>query len=237
MRAWSFDYEQLRKIKPDIIMLSSCLMGQTGPIAKIAGYGNMAAAISGFHNLTGWPDRPPAGPFGAYTDYISPRFSAMAILAALDYRRRTGEGQYIDQSQSECSLHFLGPAVLDYTVNGRVQVRAGNTDHVFAPHGVYPVAGEDKWIAIVCRTDDDWRRFCAAVGRDELAADSRYASIPSRLEHRETLDAIISEWSRDLEGPEIEYILQSRGIAAHRVQNSSDAYRDPQFSSRAFCRS
>ncbi len=204
-------------------------MGQTGPIAKIAGYGNMAAAISGFHNLTGWPDRPPAGPFGAYTDYISPRFSVMAILAALDYRRRTGEGQYIDQSQSECSLHFLGPAVLDYTVNGRVQVRAGNTDHVFAPHGVYPVAGEDKWIAIVCRTDDDWRRFCAAVGRDELAADSRYASIPSRLEHRETLDAIIFEWSRDLEGPEIEHILQSRGIAAHRVQNSSDAFRDPQF--------
>lgn len=191
MRAWGFNYEQLRKIKPDIIMLSSCLMGQTGPIAKIAGYGNMAAAISGFHNLTGWPDRPPAGPFGAYTDYISPRFSAMAILAALDYRRRTGEGQYIDQSQSECSLHFLGPAILDYTVNGRVRVRAGNTDHVFAPHGVYPVAGEDKWIAIVCRTDDDWRRFCAAVGRDELAADSRYASIPSRLEHRETLDAII----------------------------------------------
>lgn len=123
------------------------------------------------------------------------------------------------------------------TVNGRVQVRAGNTDHVFAPHGVYPVAGEDKWIAIVCRTDDDWRRFCAAVGHDELAADSRYASIPSRLEHRETLDAIISEWSRDLEGPEMEHILQSRGIAAHRVQNSSDAYRDPQFSSRAFCRS
>lgn len=94
----------------------------------------------------------------------------MAILAALDYRRCTGDGQYIDQSQSECSLHFLGPAILDYTVNGRVQVRAGNTDHVFAPHGVYPVAGEDKWIAIVCRTDDDWRRFCAAVGRDELAA-------------------------------------------------------------------
>jgi crotonobetainyl-CoA:carnitine CoA-transferase CaiB-like acyl-CoA transferase len=229
MRAWGFDYDQLRKVKPDIIMLSSCLMGQTGPIAKIAGYGNMAAAISGFHNLTGWPDRPPAGPFGAYTDYISPRFSAMAILAALDYRRRTGEGQYIDQSQSECSLHFLGPAILDYTVNGRVQVRAGNTDHAFAPHGVYPVAGEDKWIAIVCRTDDDWRRFCAAVGRDELTADSRYASIPSRLEHRETLDAVISEWSRNLEGLEIEHILQSRGVAAHQVQNSSEAYRDPQF--------
>ncbi len=101
-------------------MLSSCLMGQSGPLAKLAGFGNMAAAISGFHNLTGWPDRPPAGLFGAYTDYVSPRFSAMAILAALDHRRRTGEGQYIDQSQAECAIHFLGPAILDYTVNGRV---------------------------------------------------------------------------------------------------------------------
>ena len=134
MRSWGFDYDQLRKVKPDVIMLSSCLMGQTGPIAKIAGYGNMAAAISGFHNLTGWPDRPPAGPFSTCLDYISPRFSAMAILAALDYRRSTGEGQFIDQSQSECSLHFLGPAILNYTVNGRVQTRAGNTDNCFAPH-------------------------------------------------------------------------------------------------------
>lgn len=229
MRAWGFEYEQLRKVKPDIIMLSSCLMGQTGPIAKIAGYGNMAAAISGFHNLTGWPDRPPAGPFGAYTDYISPRFSAMAILAALDYRRRTGEGQFIDQSQSECSLHFLGPAILDYTVNGRVQIRAGNTDSGFAPHGVYPVAGEDKWVAIVCRSDGDWRRLCAVIGREELAFDSRYSSASSRLAYREVLDSVISEWSRKLEGSQIEHILQSNHIAAHRVQNSADAYGDPQF--------
>ena len=119
MRAWGFDYESLRKVNPRLIMLSSCLMGQTGPLAKIAGFGNMAAAISGFHNLTGWPDRAPSGVFGAYTDYVAPRFTAMAILAALDHRRRTGEGQYIDQSQAECAIHFLGPAILDYTVNGR----------------------------------------------------------------------------------------------------------------------
>src|SRR4029077_11269746 len=94
--------ELWRKSNPKIIILSSCLMGQTGPFAKIAGFGNMAAAIVGFHNLTGWPDRPPAGVFGAYTDYLAPRFPAMALLAALDYPRRTGEGQYIDQSQAEC---------------------------------------------------------------------------------------------------------------------------------------
>src|SRR5713101_665781 len=143
MRGWGFDYESLRKVNPKIIMLSSCLMGQTGPLAKIAGFGNLAAAISGFANLTGWPDRPPAGPFGAYTDYVSPRFTAMAILAALDHRRRTGQGQYIDQSQGEAALHFLGPALLDYTANDRVQKARGNRDPQIAPHGVYPAAGTD----------------------------------------------------------------------------------------------
>ncbi len=232
MRAWGFDYESLRKINPALIMLSSCLMGQTGPLAKIAGFGNMAAAISGFTNLTGWPDRAPAGVFGAYTDYVSPRFTAMAILAALDLRRRTGKGQYIDQSQAECSIHFLGPAILDYTVNGRVEGRAGNSDAAFAPHGVYPSAGDDNWVAIVCRDDDDWRRLCAAMNNQELACDSRYASAAGRVQHREAIDSSIAAWSRTLDRGAIETRLQACGVPAHQVQNSADAYADPQFTHR-----
>jgi crotonobetainyl-CoA:carnitine CoA-transferase CaiB-like acyl-CoA transferase len=229
MRAWGFDYESLRKVNPHLIMLSSCLMGQTGPLAKIAGFGNMAAAISGFHNLTGWPDRAPSGVFGAYTDYIAPRFTAMALLAALDHRRRTGEGQYIDQSQAECSIHFLGPAILDYTVNGRVEQRVGNSDAAFAPHGVYPAAGDDQWVAIVCRDDDDWRRLCSAMNNQDLARDPRYASAAGRLEHRDTIDSSIAKWSRALERGAIESRLQSHRIPVHQVQNSADAYTDPQF--------
>lgn len=229
MRAWGFDYESLRKVNPRLIMLSSCLMGQTGPLAKIAGFGNMAAAISGFHNLTGWPDRAPSGVFGAYTDYVAPRFTAMAILAALDHRRRTGEGQYIDQSQAECAIHFLGPAILDYTVNDRVEERAGNSDAAFAPHGVYPAAGDDQWIAIVCRDDDEWRRLCAAMNNEDLARDSRYASAAGRLEHRAAIDSSIASWTRTLERADIESRLQSLGVPAHQVQNSADAYADPQF--------
>jgi crotonobetainyl-CoA:carnitine CoA-transferase CaiB-like acyl-CoA transferase len=232
MRAWGFDYESLRKVNPKLIMLSSCLMGQTGPLAKIAGFGNMAAAIVGFHNLTGWPDRPPAGVYGAYTDYLSPRFSAMAILAALDHRRRTGQGQYIDQSQAECSIHFLGPAILDYTVNGRIDGRVGNTDPVFAPHGVYPAAGDDNWVAIVCRNDDDWRNLCDAMGNETLARDSRYSSAAGRLEHREAIDSAVAEWTRRFERAAIESRLQSRGVPAHSVQNSSDAHTDPQLAHR-----
>ena len=232
MRGWGFDYETLRKINPRIIMLSSCLMGQTGPLAKIAGFGNMAAAIAGFTNLTGWPDRPPCGVFGAYTDYIAPRFTAMAILAALDHRRRTGQGQYIDQSQAECALHFLGPAILDYTVNGRVEERFGNCDAAFAPHGVYPAAGDDQWVAIVCRDDDDWRRLCAAMNNEDLSRDSRYASAAGRLEHRDAIDSAIARWSGKLERAAIESRLQSFAVPAHQVQNSADAYRDPQFAHR-----
>jgi crotonobetainyl-CoA:carnitine CoA-transferase CaiB-like acyl-CoA transferase len=232
MRAWGFDYDSLRKVNPGLIMLSSCLMGQTGPLAKIAGFGNMAAAIVGFHNLTGWPDRPPAGVFGAYTDYVSPRFTAMAILAALDYRRRTGQGQYIDQSQAECSIHFLGPAILDYTANVRIDGRVGNSDPAFAPHGVYPAAGDDEWVAIVCRNDDDWRNLCAAMENEMLARDARYASAAGRRAHRDAIDSAIAQWTRRFERGSIESRLQARGVPAHSVQNSADAYADPQLAHR-----
>ncbi len=140
MRRLGMDYDTLRKLNPDLIMISSCLNGQTGPRASLAGFGTMGSQIAGFGALTGWPDRAPAGPFVAYTDYTSPKFIAACLLAALDHRRRTGEGQYIDYSQAESAIHFLAPAMLDYTVNGRVQTRAGNTSAEHAPHGVYGCA-------------------------------------------------------------------------------------------------
>ncbi len=232
IRDLGFDYETLRKVKPDIIMLSTCLMGQSGPQSRLAGFGNMAAAITGFYDMTGWPDRAPAGPFGAYTDYIVPRFTAAALLAALDYRRRTGQGQYIDQSQAETALHVLGPALLDYTVNGRTQSRAGNTDARFAPHGVYPAAGEDRWIAIACRDDHDWRKLCAAMGREELASDARFAGAADRLARREELDAIVGRWTGALDANQAQELLQARGVPAHQVQNSVEMLADPQLRHR-----
>ncbi len=232
MRAWGLDYPAIRKIKPDIIMLSTCLMGQTGPLASFAGFGNLAAAISGFHNLTGWSDRAPAGPFGAYTDYISPRFTAIAILAALEYRRRTGKGQYIDQSQAEASLHFLAPALLDYTANGRTQIRAGNSDPEFAPHGIYSAKGEDRWVAIVCKTDDDFRALCEIMKRPDLARDPRFWNMTDRRKNASALDEVISNWSRELEPREVERMAQARSIAAHAVQNSAEYYTDSQIAHR-----
>jgi crotonobetainyl-CoA:carnitine CoA-transferase CaiB-like acyl-CoA transferase len=232
MRAWGLDYESLRKVKPDIIMLSTCLMGQTGPLSKLAGFGNMAAAISGFFNLCGWPDRPPAGPFGAYTDYVAPRFTAIALMAALEHRRQTGHGQYIDQSQAEAALHLLGPALLDYTVNRRVQRADGNKHREMAPHGVYPAAGDDRWVAIACRNDEQWQELCAVIGKPQLAKDNRFASAQSRLKETEELDRIVGEWTCTRDPHEIESQLQSHGIAASAVQNTYDLQNDPQLKHR-----
>ena len=138
MAEWGMHYDEVRRLNPGIIMMSSCLMGQTGPLSRFSGYGNLAAGLCGFIAVAGWPDRPPAGPFGAYTDYIAPRFALAALLAALDYRRRSGEGQYIDFSQGEAALHFLTPILLDWEINGRLAERAGNSDLNMSPHGVYP---------------------------------------------------------------------------------------------------
>ena len=234
MRAWRLDYESLRQVKPDLIMLSSCLMGQSGPISGFIGFGNMAAAIAGFYHLCGWPDRPPSGPFGAYTDYIAPRFGAIAVLAALDYRRRTGKGQYIDQSQAESALHFLTPALLDCAANGRTQQGIANADPNYAPHGVYPALGDDRWIAIACKTDEHWRSLCSAIGRPDLANHEEFATITARQKKCDQLDKIISEWTRGLTAHAAEVILQKLSIPASAVQDSNDICHDPQLAARDY---
>jgi crotonobetainyl-CoA:carnitine CoA-transferase CaiB-like acyl-CoA transferase len=232
MKGFGLDYETLRAVKPDLIMLSTCLMGQTGPLSGFAGYGNLAAAMTGFYELTGWPDRPPAGPFGAYTDYIAPRFNAAAVLAALEHRRLTGEGQHIDLAQAEAALHFLAPAILDYTVNGAVASRDGNRDREMCPHGVYPCAGEDRWVALAARDERDWRALCEALGAPALAREPRFASLEARRAHAGALDAALAALTAPLEMEEIERRLRAAGVPASGVYNSPEAARDPQLRHR-----
>lgn len=233
MAAWGFDYESLRKVKPDIIMLSTCLMGQTGPMAKFAGFGNLAAAISGFFHPTGWPDRPPAGPFGAYTDYIAPWYNATAIMAALTHKHQTGEGQHIDLSQAEAALQFLGPALLDYTVNSRVQGPAGNRDINAAPHGVYPAAGDDCWIALAVHTNEQWQALCELIERPALVSDARFVTPAARLAHQDELDSILSAWTSQRDKFAAEHQLQARQVPASAVETMDDLYHDPQLRHRS----
>lgn len=232
MRNWGLHYDELRKINPTVIQLSSCLNGQYGPTSTLAGFGTMGAQLAGFGELAGWPDRPPAGPFGAYTDYVAPKFIAAAIMAALEHRRRTGEGQFIDLAQGEASLHFLTPAFLDYTVNGRVMTRAGNDSPEYAPHGVYPVQGNDRWVAIVAETEAQWQALARAAGHPEWLTDGRFATMEARLANRRPLDDLIAAWTAPQPVEAIEEALRAARVPVHRVADNADLFADPQLQHR-----
>ena len=212
LRAWGLDYENLRKVNPSVVMMSSCLFGQEGPLAGFAGFGTMAAAMTGFFGITGWADRPPCGPYGAFTDYVSPRFAVATLLAALDHRRRTGEGQYMDFAQAEAAAHLLSPALLDCDVNGTVWQREGNGDPNHWPHGVFRSAGSNRWVAIACANDAQRAALAAVVGGLD--------------------EATIEAWAAARSPEEATEVLQAVGVPSHGVQNSAEAWADPQLRHR-----
>ncbi len=225
-------YEQLKQIKPDIIMLSTCNLGQTGPYASQPGYGVQLAGYAGFSHLTGWPDREPSVPYGAYTDMTTPPMGAIALIAVLDYRRRTGKGQHIDLSQYEVGLQYLAPVLLDYSVNGRITERAGNQCSYAAPHGAYPCLGEDRWCAIAVFDDEEWYRLCQAMGNPDWSRDPGLATLQGRKENEQHLDSLISSWTGNYTAEEIMGKLQSVGVAAGVVHTCEDLYNDPQLKFR-----
>lgn len=231
MKAWGLDYETLRTHKPDLLMLSTSLSGATGPEATLAGYGTMGSALAGFGFMTGWPDRRPAAPYMAYTDYIAPRFAVTALLAALEHRRRTGVGQHIDLSQAECSIHFLGSAILDFTTNGRIPKARGNASRDMAPSGVYPASGDDRWIAIEAPDEPCWQSLAATAGKD-WESDPRFIDRASRLANRAALDETIANWTSHHDVADLETRLQSANVPAHRVSTSQDAFEDAQLAAR-----
>ncbi|MFN0030304.1 MAG: CoA transferase [Acidimicrobiales bacterium] len=228
MDAWNLGWERLRQINPQLIMVSTSLMGQSGPLASFAGFGNLAGAVTGFYELTGWPDRSPAGPFLAYTDYLAPRLTVPAILAALAWRRRHGVGQHIDFSQAEAAIHFLSSTILESTVNGVSRRRAGNADPHLAPHGVYASTGTDRWLAVACETDAQWSALAQVLDRGDLAG----LSTAERLARQDELDQLVAGWVADRSDADGEAALIAAGVPAHRVQNSPELAADPQVAHR-----
>jgi len=230
MTALGLDYASLSAEQPALVMLSTCLMGASGPEARLAGYGTMGAALAGFGYLTGWPDRAPSAPFLAYSDYTAPKLASAALLAALDHRRRTGQGQHIDVSQAEAAMHLLGVALLEAQLNGRAPKARGNALH-YAPSGVYPCAGEDRWLALAAPDDASWRAL-ADVLAGELASDVRFTNAEQRVARRAALDAAISARTAPREVAELEAALQAAGVPAHRVSTSADVLADAQLAAR-----
>ena len=216
MDSLGIGYQTARSLNPSIIMASTCLMGQTGPAASYAGFGFHAGSIAGYYEITGWPDLPPDGPFTAYTDTVAPRFLAATIMAALDHRRRTGQGQHIDASQLEIALHFLAPQIIDFNVAGRLVSRNGNRSETAAPHGAYPCAGDDQWCAIAVESDKQWSDLRQAMGDPEWSWDDRFSTTAGRLEHQGEIDGHLAEWTRDKSAPEIMHLLSDPQLEHRR---------------------
>ncbi len=228
MARWGLGYDELQAVNPQLVMFSSCLMGQTGPMRNYAGFGTMAAAIAGFYPVTGWPDRIPAGPFTAYTDYISPKLAVVLILAALRERNRTGEGCYVDFAQLEGALHFLAPQMLDEELHGRTADRNGNADARMAPHGTFGCRGEERWLAVACETDAQWAALTQVIGAVELAE----LDVAARRARAAEIDALIAAWAVSQELPDAEATLIAAGVPAHRVHDAEGLVADPQLVAR-----
>lgn len=233
MTKLGLDYETVSRDRSDLVMFSTCLRGQTGPEAPLAGYGTSGAALSGLHAITGWPDRPPAGPWGAYTDFITPRLGTAAMNAALYHRSRTGIGQHIDVSQIECGIHFLTPEVLEYTVNGRVVPSPGDSSTRAFPSGVYQVEGAAKYIALSVESPRQWHSLRQlAFGRrfDEPELET----VAGRRGIGESIDGALREWLVTQDPDWAVEQLIAAGVPASVVARPSDLYRDPQLEHREF---
>jgi len=222
------DYEALKKVKEDIIMMRTCGYGHTGPMASQPGFGSIITAVTMIDTFTGWPDRPPVAPTTYYTDMLTPMYAAMAIIGALDFHRRTGKGMYIDHSQMESGLNYMTPLILDYQANDRKPILKGNHSDSAAPYGIYRCKGQDRWVAVAVFTDEEWKSLKKIMGNPDWAADAQYNTTAGRLQNREALDRRLENWTAALTAEHVMAILQGAGIAAGVVANSQDLDEDPQ---------
>jgi len=224
---WGFTYERMVEIRPDIIYLSNCGFGHTGPYMPYRTWGPVVQALCGLTFSSGIAGLTPAGWGYSYMDHMGANFAAFAVLAALRHRWRTGEGQWIDLSTVEAGATLLGPAVLDSTVNGRSTRAAGSADSnhsrqpAMAPHNIYAAAGYDEWVAIACRDDHDWA-FLAAVIDEPWTEQTRWAVVESRLEHEHDLDGLIASWTKERDKYSVQQTLVAAGVPCAAVQSPAE---------------
>lgn len=238
MPSLSLAYEDVASVRKNLIYCSVPSFGNTP--SRYAGYrtfGPNQSPLCGLDSLTGWPDRPPAGIGGfAYPDFLSAAQAAFAITAAVLHRDMTGEGQYIDMSQFEATVAAIGPTLLDCAANGHVQEPTGNRTPGYAPQGVYPAEGRDRWVAISCSTERHWQALCAYAGEAAFVDDPRFGTAADRQANADDLDAALAAWTRSQTAQSLAYNLQRLGVPCGMVQDSGDLLADPQLQSREFFR-
>jgi len=225
------EYKDLVKVKPDIIMLSASGFGSSGPYREYAGYAPIFAAFGGLAYLTGYEDGEPNTMSGVM-DLRVGTVSAVALLAALIHRQKTGEGQYIDLSSSECISALVGPQLMEYTMNRRSPFRSGNQDSIMAPHNCYRCKGNDKWISIAVATDEEWNAMCRAMGNPAWTGDEAFTDIYSRWKNRTKLDELIGKWTLNYTHYEVMELLQRSGVAAMPSFSAEEILSDPHVKAR-----
>jgi benzylsuccinate CoA-transferase BbsF subunit len=248
------NYEDYVKLKPDIVWVDQPMQGLTGPHKYRAGFGAIITPLGGLSYLTGFPDRPPVGTGTNYTDYvINPGHLVVAIIGALRRRQKTGKGQHIVMAQIASAASALETAILDYTVNNRIQERHGNRLPYAAPHGCYPCKGEDRdciyltplgpvpgrkddrWCVIAVFTDDEWRAFCDVIGNPAWTEDPKFATLLGRKENEDELDALVADWTRERPPEEVMLLMQRAGVPAGVVQDGEDVLtQDPHLRARGY---
>jgi benzylsuccinate CoA-transferase BbsF subunit len=232
MKGFGLDYDALATIKPDLVMISACLNGQTGPHKDYPGFGGQGAALSGYNWLTGWPDLEPVGPYATITDSLAPRYVAAALAAGLHYRARTGRGVYLDVSQVETGTWTLAPWLLAAQTDGVFGARDGNRSSRAVPHGAFPCAAEgdvdDRWVAIACWSDDEWARLASIIG----VADPSLESLEARRARVDEVEEAVAAWTRDRTRADIADLLQRDGIEAVPIQDFGDVHGDEQLAAR-----
>jgi len=236
MKKWGLDYATLACERADLVMISTCLNGATGPHRAYPGFGGQGSALSGFNHLTGWPDREPVGPYGTITDSLSPRYSALLLASALLHRRRTGQGQHIDLSQVEGGLVCLSEALVTFAANGEVLGRIGNRARHAVPHGVFrcrdAADGRERWIAIAIHDDADWRKLVAAMGDPAWATDASLAAVAGRQTRIGEVECHLDGWTREHDARPLAERLQAAGLDAAPVLDLGDLHDDPQLAHR-----
>ncbi|MGD9598353.1 MAG: CaiB/BaiF CoA transferase family protein [Steroidobacteraceae bacterium] len=227
-------YAQLRRAKPDLVMLSMPAAGLTGPLAHVRTYGLSLTSLTGLDSLVGYKGGGPIPFENAFADPMAGIFAAFAVLVALNHRRNTGVGQHVDFSQQEAVLQMIGPAYMDYVLNGRVGGPKSNEHPVAmcAPHSVFPCQGDDRWISIAVQTEPEWAGFVRAMGEPEWARAAEFATMSARVAHIDALHARIAAWTAQHDDRALAETLQRHGVAAAPVLNVGDLLHEPQYAAR-----
>ena len=236
MPNWGLNYDNLKKVKPNIIMVSMSGMGQTGPWRDFFAFGPTIQALSGITYLTSFVPDSPTGLGYSHADHVAGLFAALAVLAALEYRDRTGEGQYIDVSEYEAMCTLLGPAVMDFAVNNNPVIPQGNhPDYALAaPYGCYKCLGDDKWCVIAVFTDEEWQALCQVLDNPPWTEEARFSTLWQRKEHIEELNDLLEQWTAEHSPEEIMKLLQGAGVAAGVVKDARELAEDHQLAARDF---